>query len=146
MEADGGNMLELINELQLQDKIEYVGELRREEIPDFIINAELLLLPRPDSRQAEGGFPTKLGEYLASGNPVCATKVGEIPDYLVDNESAFLANPGDIDSFAYAIDRALSDVSNAQRVGKNGRKVSEKYFSMDIQAASLFEFIKKYIN
>jgi glycosyltransferase involved in cell wall biosynthesis len=145
MEADGSKMLALIKELKLQDRIEYVGELNREEIPDFIVNAELLLLPRPDSRQAQGGFPTKLGEYLASRNPVCVTKIGEIPDYLVDNDSAFLALPGDINSFANAMERALSDDSKAKIVGKNGRKVAEKYFSMDIQAASLFEFIKKSI-
>jgi glycosyltransferase involved in cell wall biosynthesis len=146
MQADGDNMIELIKELQLQDKIEYVGELKRDEIPDFIINAEMLLLPRPDSKQAMGGFPTKLGEYLASGNPVCATKVGEIPDYLVDNESAFLAQPGDIQSFVYAMERALANFTIAKSVGENGRKVAEKYFNMDTQASDLFEFIKKSIN
>ena len=28
------------------------------------------------------GFPTKLGEYLASGNHTLVTSVCEIPDYL----------------------------------------------------------------
>ena len=50
-------------------------------------------MARPDSRQARGGFPTKLGEYLATGKPVCVTKVGEITVYLEDNVSAFLAEP-----------------------------------------------------
>ncbi len=57
----------------------------------------------PDSKQAQGGFPTKLGEYLATGNPVCATTVGEIPDYLVDGESVYFAVPGSVDSFADAM-------------------------------------------
>ena len=146
MEADGDKMIALIRELQMQDKIEYVGELHRDEIPYFIKNAEILLLPRPDSRQAQGGFPTKLGEYLATGNPVCLTKVGEISDYLVDNESAFIADPGDIDSFITVIDRALSDPENAKRVGLNGRKVAETHFSMDVQSKRLYSFLKESIS
>ena len=141
MEADGCKMIDLIKDLHLQDKVEYVGELRRDEIPEFIKNAELLLLPRPDSRQAQGGFPTKLGEYLASGNPVCVTTVGEIPDYLVDNESAFMAEPGSVVSFVSAIDKALSDPVNAKRVGLNGHSVAMEYFSMDVQANRLYNFL-----
>ncbi|MCK9412222.1 MAG: glycosyltransferase family 4 protein [Prolixibacteraceae bacterium] len=145
MEADGFKMLALIQELHLQDRVEYVGELKRNEIPEFITNAGLLLLPRPDSRQAQGGFPTKLGEYLATGNPVCITTVGEIPDYLTDNESAFMAEPGSIESFVSALHRALSNPINAIRVGKNGRKVAEKHFNMEIQAKMLFEFISQHV-
>ncbi|HEY5590907.1 MAG TPA: glycosyltransferase family 4 protein [Paludibacter sp.] len=145
MEADGGKMLALIHELQLQNKIEYVGELHRGEIPEFITNAEILALPRPDSRQAQGGFPTKLGEYLATGNPVCATNVGEIFSYLTDNESAFMAVPGSVDSFVSILSRALSDRKNAKRVGLNGRKVAEENFSMELQAKRLYDFLNEQV-
>jgi len=138
---DGPKMLELIEDTGMTDKIIYLGVIERGEVPSFIMGAEVLVLPRPDSRQAQGGFPTKLGEYLASGNPVCVTRVGEIPEYLVDNESAFLANPGDIHSFTYALKRALIDKTNAKRVGENGRKVAQEHFSQDVQAIRIYEFI-----
>ena len=141
MEADGGKMLALIKELKMLDKIEYVGELKRDEIPAFVTNAELLLLPRPDSRQAQGGFPTKLGEYLATGNAVCSTRVGEIADYLTDNVSVFFAEPGSVDSFAKAMDKALSDPVKAVLVGKNGKNVAELNFNMKLQAERLYSFI-----
>lgn len=133
----------LIEEYQLEDKITYLGVLNKEQIPPFIQNAHLLVLSRPDSRQAQGGFPTKLGEYLATGNPVCVTSVGEIPDYLEDNVSAFMAEPGSVDSFADAMHRALSYNENAKRVGLNGRKVAEENFSVDVQAKRLVEFLEK---
>ena len=135
----------LIADYQLDDKITYLNVLNKEQIPPFILNADLLVLSRPDSRQAQGGFPTKLGEYLATGNPVCVTRVGEIPDYLEDNISAFMAEPGDVDSFADAMRRALSDKENARRVGLNGRKVAEDNFSVDVQAKRLFEFLEENI-
>lgn len=141
MTTDEEKMLALINQLDLLKAIDYVGELKRDEIPDFITNAEVLLLPRPDSKQAQGGFPTKLGEYLSTGNPVCATRVGEIPDYLTDNENVFFAEPGNINSFADAMERALSNREKADEVGQNGKKVAALIFDMDVQAKRFAAFI-----
>lgn len=134
--------LKLIKEHGLENCVFWMKKYSRDQIPNIICNADLLALPRPDSKQAQGGFPTKLGEYLASGNPVCATTVGEIPDYLVDDESVFFAEPGSVESFAQAMDRALSDPQNAKRVGRNGRRVAEKCFNKDIQAKKLYDFLK----
>jgi glycosyltransferase involved in cell wall biosynthesis len=133
--------LELIKSFRLEDRVFWMKEYSRDAIPSIIGNADLLVLPRPDSKQAQGGFPTKLGEYLATGNPVCATSVGEIPDYLTDNESVFFAQPGSVESFAEAMRRALSDPENAKRVGLNGKKVAQKEFNKDIQAKKLHQFL-----
>lgn len=129
----------LIEELQLEGRVIWQGELNRDYIPPILKNAELLVLPRPDSKQAMGGFPTKLGEYLATGNPVCATKVGEIPDYLVDGESIYFAEPGSVESFAKAMYRALINPTEAKKIGENGRLVAEKHFNKDIQARILVD-------
>ena len=131
----------LIRKYNLQERISHIGMIDKSEVPSFIGNACLLALSRPDSHQAQGGFPTKLGEYLATGNPVCVTKVGEIPNYLEDNVSAFMAEPGDVDSFADAMDRALRDETNAKRVGANGRKVAEENFDAEKQAKRLSQFL-----
>lgn len=138
---DMNNQIRLINEVKLKERCFHIGMLDKSVIPAFIENASLLVLSRPDSRQAQGGFPTKLGEYLATGNPVCVTKVGEIPEYLEDNVSAFMAEPGDVDSFADAMDRALSNPENAKRVGRNGRAVAETSFNAGIQAKTLYDFL-----
>ena len=127
--------------LNLDNRVFYKGSVSRDEIPAIIMNAQLLVLPRPDSKQAQGGFPTKLGEYLATGNPVCATTVGEIPDYLVDGESVYFAEPGSVDSFADAMHRALRNPVLAKQVGVNGRKVAEECFNKDIQAKILYDFL-----
>jgi glycosyltransferase involved in cell wall biosynthesis len=135
--------LNLIVDFDLQERVFWMKEYDRNKIPNIICNADLLVLPRPASKQAQGGFPTKLGEYLATGNPVCATSVGEIPNYLKDNESVFFAKPGSVESFAEAMDRALSNPENAKRVGLNGRKVAEREFNKDIQAKKLYDFFKE---
>jgi len=137
---------EMIERYGLGTRVHRLGVLTSEQIPPFVCNAKLLALARPDSHQAQGGFPTKLGEYLATGNPVCVTKVGEIPDYLEDNVSAFLATPGDVASFADAMDRALCNDDRARSVGAKGRNVAELNFSATLQANRLYDFFNKVIS
>ena len=124
----------------MKNQVQFIGELDKTQIPSFLLKAQVLLLPRPDSRQAQGGFPTKLGEYLATAKPVCATTVGEIPDYLCDGETVFFAEPGNAESFASAMRRALNNPDEAKKIGANGKKVAEKEFNASFQA----ERLKKY--
>ena len=133
--------LQQIANAELADSVFYHGEVSRDNVPAILSEAALLVMPRPNSKQAQGGFPTKLGEYLATGKPVCATTVGEIPDYLTDNESVFFAQPGSVESFADAMKRALSDPENAKIVGMNGKQVAQKEFNKDIQAKKLHQFL-----
>ncbi len=134
---------QLIKEYKLEDKVFWMGEFSSDQIPSILKNASLLVLPRPPSKQAQGGFPTKLGEYLATSNPICATNVGEIPDYLIDGESVYFAEPGSIVSFANAMHRALSNPTVAKKVGANGKIVADKSFNKDIQAKILYDFLRE---
>jgi glycosyltransferase involved in cell wall biosynthesis len=132
---------QLVKGYGLDNRIINVGSLTKDEVPGLLQNASLLVMARPDSRQAKGGFPTKLGEYLATGNPVCVTKVGEIHDYLVDNQSAYFAEPGNVDSFAEAMERALSNPEGARVVGSNGKRIAETIFDTNVQGKRLLDFL-----
>lgn len=118
----------LIGELSLEQRVALLGFVDREEVPNYLMNAKALCLARPDNKQAEGGFPTKLGEYLASGRPVIVTDVGEISDYLTDGESAYIAKADSIGDFAEKIRQALSNETRASEIGKAGRRVAEREF------------------
>ncbi len=123
-----------------QDRILFLGSIPKEEMPGFLTNAHILAMARPQSKQAEGGFPTKLGEYLATGKPVCVTNVGEIGNYLKDNESVFMAEPDSVNSFTDALKRALTD-KNAVEIGHKGRVVAFENFNKDIQTDHLYNFL-----
>lgn len=126
-------------------RIIFTGRLDSSEIPGYLLNAKVMALARPDSLQAKGGFPTKLGEYLATGNPVVVTSVGEIPLYLKHMDSALMANPGDINDFARNLDWVLRNSSLAIEIGLRGRRVAETVFNAKIQAAVLSEFLTNFL-
>lgn len=139
-EKDYAQQKEIIKNAKAENRITYLGTLSVEEIPIFLSNAKVLALARPESKQAEGGFPTKLGEYLATGKPVCVTKVGEIPNYLIDKESAYLVEPGSVESFASVLKAVLVD-PNSIHVGKQGKKVAFHNFNKNNQSSVLMKFL-----
>jgi glycosyltransferase involved in cell wall biosynthesis len=126
----------------LIEKVVFTGRLKREEMPEYLCHATLLALARPSSLQSEGGFPTKLGEYLSTGKPVIATKVGEIPHFLQDGINAFLSDPDSSEAFAAKIDCALSDYERAISIGKAGQGIARSIFDYRVQSEKLLEFIK----
>lgn len=132
----------LIRTLGISKRVLLIGFINPENIPKTLYNSRLLVLSRPNNIQAQGGFPTKLGEYLATGVPVVVTAVGELPDYLTDNVNAFLAKPDDIKSFANTMKRALNNFELSVIVGLTGRKTALKNFSHSIQGQLISEFLK----
>lgn len=131
---DSRSNLNLIDQLGINDRVRFTGIISREEMPQTLTNAAVLALARPDSQQARNGFPTKLGEYLLSGNPVVVTKTGDIPLFLEDGVSAYLVEPDDIEGFARKLTLALKDKDAAMRIGRAGYEVAMKNFNYQIEA------------
>jgi len=133
---------ERIKNLGIQDRVIYSKPIGSIDVVKLIMNSEILVLPRPDSYQASGGFPTKLGEYLASARPVIVTCVGEIPNYVNDGESAFLVKPGDVESLVNKLIYVIENRETANYVALNGRRVAEENFCSEKLAQELKEFLE----
>ncbi len=126
--------LELFTKLTSGDsgKVRFTGLLDHNKVPQYLANARVLALARPNSIQAEGGFPSKIGEYLATGRPVIVTDTGEITKYLVNNHNALLAEAGNEDDFVLKLEWLLNNPDEAERIGKNGKATAKKYFDRNI--------------
>ena len=124
--------------------IVFYGRATREEMPELLVNAKLLALARPTSLQSTGGFPTKLGEYLATGNPIVVTKVGDIPNYLNDS-NAYLVEPDDNNAFANAISEVFKDYPRAVEKGLKGKELALNVFNSRIQSERLKLFLQTLI-
>ena len=131
----------LIEKKKCKDNILFTGKVERLKMPGLLKNAAALALARPDNKQAEGGFPTKLGEYLATGKPVIISEVGEIGYFLKDGENAFIARPGDVESFSEKIHEVFENYSKALEIGIKGRLLVLNEFSYLEQAKKLAGFI-----
>ncbi len=134
---------ELVRKLDAENRVAFTGQISRTNVPEYLCNARILALARPSSIIADAGFPSKLTEYLATGKPVVVTKVGEIPLYLTDNETAFLAEPDSIEAFAEKLDSALSNYEFAMQVASKGKLLTTTVFNHNYQSKNIIEFIKE---
>ncbi len=117
----------LVHSLNLKDRVCFTGKLSHQDTLTKLTQASVLVLARPDNKQAEGGFPSKLGEYLATGIPVLVTKVGDIPLYIKDEKNGFLANPDDPQDFGAKLNHILDHYEFAIEVGKQGQKFVKQF-------------------
>lgn len=143
--GDLESLIEKVNGLNLTEMIHILGHKNSNEIPVILANSDFLILTRPNSNQAKAGFPTKLGEYLASGNPVIITKTGEVTNYLEDNKSAYLVEPGDINGIAEKILFAINDVE-AENIGRAGYRIAEQFFDYRLYSNQLLNLLNRVLN
>jgi len=92
-----------------------------------------------------GNFPIKIGEYLATGVPIVVTSVGEIPLFVKDGESGFLAEPDNAKAFAKKMEEVLADPNRSKKIGQAGKKIAQTFFDYKIQAGIMAEYIAEKI-
>lgn len=132
---------ELTKELGIENNIVFTGVVPAEQMPQLLKNAAILALDRPNNLQARYGFPTKLGEYLLTGNPVVVTSVGDIPLFLKHRENALIASPDDIEGFANQLCWTIEHPDEARIIGEKGKKVAEESFNYMTETKKIHSII-----
>jgi len=135
--------MSLAERLNIKESVEFTGFIPREELIRFQKEAAVLVLAKPSSLHADHCFPTKVGEYLATGNPVVVTNTGEISKFLTDQENAFLAEPDSEKSLVEKLSSVLINYEEAIRIGKRGLRLAETEFDYKIFGKPIIEFIEK---
>lgn len=140
-QTEASDNLRLIKSLGIEERIVFTGVVSSEQMPQLLKDAVVLALARPDNLQAKYGFPTKLGEYLLTENPVVVTSVGDIPLFLKDGVSALISEPSNVEMFAKKLLWALDNPGEASAVGKAGAAVAAEFFNSDIETKKLLSVI-----
>ena len=135
------NNAALVEELGISDRVVFTGMVAASDMPQVLTDATVLALDRPDNIQAKYGFPTKLGEYLLSGNPVVVTRVGDIPRFIEDGINGMIAEPSNPQDFSSKIIWLLEHPDEAVAIGQKGRMVAEINFNNEIEAKKIVDII-----
>lgn len=106
---------ELASELGLEKNVVFVGRVRHEEVPPFIIDSDICVAPF-----TSGFSPIKVYEYLACKTPVIVTGGTDIGDLLVERDAGLAVNTAKPDELASAVLNLLEDSGRAQTLSKNG--------------------------
>ena len=66
-------------------------------------------------------FPHKIGEYLASGNPVISTNYGEVKYYFTDMKNMLIAESYNIDEYATKMQFVIDNPALVKKIGIEGK-------------------------
>lgn len=141
---DGQLAVKRAYQLGIENRVTFHGLVPHAEVRELLQDCHVLVLPRPDSKQARGGFPTKLGEYLSTARPVLTTGVGDIPLYLRDRENCLMVRPGDVVEIARTLAYVGMHYAAAQRIGERGRVVVEDAFNAKVQSRKVAAFVTRF--
>lgn len=121
--------------------IVYLGRQPPTEVAGYLQVADLLILPTlPTLYYARYSSPLKLFEYMASGTPIVASRLGAITEVLT-NENAWLFAPGDINECAGIIAQALSNPARASQKAAQAKKDVAQY-AWENRAGRIISFLE----
>jgi glycosyltransferase involved in cell wall biosynthesis len=115
-----GELERKVNELGLDGKILFLG--LRDDVPELLAISDLFVLP--SLYEAQGKV---LVEAIAVGLPVIATKVGGVPDVVVNGKTGILVPPRNSQALAKAIISLITDKVKAKQMGEAGRQVIPEF-------------------
>jgi glycosyltransferase involved in cell wall biosynthesis len=108
----------------LSDAVRLARE--RHDVPRLLAAADVFVL----ASRSEG-HPVSVLEAMAAGLPVVASRVGGVPEQVVDGETGLLVDPGDPEPLAAALERLTDDPALRRRLGAAGRARAEERFDLE---------------
>jgi rhamnosyl/mannosyltransferase len=129
----------LARELQLTDRVRFVGEVGHEELAALYHACHIFVLPSVTRAEAFGYVQL---EAMACGKPVVSTRLPSgVPWVNRHGETGLTVPPGDVDALRRALAELAADESLRMRFGHAGRLRVESDFTMEIMrsaAAALY--------
>ncbi len=130
---DLGRTRKLARELEIEDRVEFVGWAPREKHLAYYQRASVVVVPSV--------WPEPFGmvgiEAMSCGKPVVAFNVGGIPEWLEHGVTGFLVKPYDVKEMAEKIDYLLENPDVAREMGMRGREKVEREFNKEIHLKKL---------
>ena len=115
-------LVDLTSELGIRPRVEFRGFVQPTEMPEVYASADVFVLP-----SREDTFGVVVVEALASGVPViCSTDAG-VSSHLVNEDSALLIDPDNVELLAEQMTRLLTEPGLRMRLVAEGRRVARAF-------------------
>lgn len=143
-DGDQKHKLECLSkELNLEKIVTFIGSVPYEKVERHYKDANIIVVPSVWHEP----FGLIGPEAMSVGRPVIASNVGGIPEWLEDEKTGYLVEPGNSEQIAEKVIRLFSDRNLLEQMGGNARKKAEQ-FSIEnhvIKIENIYkELVEKY--
>jgi phosphatidylinositol alpha-1,6-mannosyltransferase len=123
---DKNRLQELASKRGLSDRVIFKGTVSDPELIDLYKSCDVFLMP-----SSQEGFGIVFLEAMAFNKPVIGGNHGGTPEVILDNETGFLVEHGDVAALADKIGILLRDPELCKRMGEAGRRRVEENFTFE---------------
>lgn len=116
----------LSRDLGIPDRVAFLGAIDIDEVADVLAASDLFILP-----SSMESFGLAILEAMSSAVPVISTRSGGIGEVVVDGETGFLLDVGDVRGMADRALEILGDPSIRRRLSARSRRVAVEVFPID---------------
>ena len=125
--GDGPYKNEILSKLNKFRNFEWLGALDYpEKVREYLTEIDVYALISGIDMS-----PLTLQEAQLMEKPIIATRVGGIPELMIDGKTGYLVNQGDHEDLIQKIQLLFNDQSLCKNMGISGRKFVEENFSWD---------------
>lgn len=103
--------------LDITDQVEWVGAMPNSEIARFYQNLDVVVVP---SRQESFGVTAVEGSACA--RPIIASRVGGLPEVVLDGETGIMVEPENVEKLMEAMKVMIDHPEERERMGQAGRE------------------------
>lgn len=140
------NLKQQVTLLGIEGKVIFTGRVPHSEVGKYYSLVDLLVYPRKAMRLTELVTPLKPLEAMAQGKPVIASDVGGHKELIIDNETGFLFQAGNVEQLSLRIIELLSDKQQLQSVLVNGRNYVENIRNWKNSVSNYVPLYQRLIN
>lgn len=115
----------------------FVGWVPPSQIPLFYVACNIFVLP-----SLSEGFGNATIEAMATGKPVVGTSVGGTLDIIKDGVNGYLVEPKNPIDLADKVITLLSDDERRKIMGREGRRIVEEKFNIDLRVTRITDVYK----
>ncbi|MBW4418987.1 MAG: glycosyltransferase family 4 protein [Myxacorys californica WJT36-NPBG1] len=124
-EGDERHYLEaLADKLSIRDRVHLPGWVEHPQ--SYLSTFDVVALP---SRSE--GFPLAMVEAMLAARPVVATRVGSIPEAILDGKTGLLIEKNDVDGLAIALQRLRDNPALRIQLGQAARDMALANFTVE---------------
>jgi glycosyltransferase involved in cell wall biosynthesis len=87
-------------------------------------------------------MPFAILEAMAAGLPVLSTRVGAVPEVVVDGATGILVRPGDVAALTEALQRLVAQPELRREMGAAGRRRAGELFDEKVNGPRVLELLK----
>ena len=127
-------LMRLQDRLPREGAVMLPGRVAPDEVPRFLQAADFLVLPSYSE-----GMPQAVLEAMNCGLPVVATRVGGVPEAVIDGETGLLVEPKNIEQLRSAMERMIVDEPFRLAAGQKGLARARDVFDSERNARVLAE-------